>query len=880
MRGMASNTVFILNGSIIASPRVNNYYILYYSDRIKKIKIDCQLWESLKQYFQVHSSIDLSAINSLLSSCSIQSVDDSSLSSLDDLICEQVLIPYREGLPIDPQLNEPNKNNSNIESNSSPSTLKVKRPLFSVRLFNLEGTSFDDWLSGIGPQIIDIQRKSLYIVLSLYFFLLYIFFFSTNSLGADLEPSLISISGTSRIIIALLGVNFLSVTTSMIASYALGINDSSLYIKLIWGCIPKFAHTSQFNKIKRNASTQRLAIYTAQPLLTRVYVSIILILIVLLRRADLQTTFGAMLPLILTILQASIASILILLIPFRLSPGYRLLNQCGIFPDGYLQTCLSRFQKLIVHIFTFRFNRKLIAWPLVTSYLFVLLLLVAITFKVSVVGIIVIPKLIAEIPYALGTSSKPLVQIILLGLLANYLRIKILPKFLSHKELETGQEVFAKKLTRNFSDDNYSPRATSGKQTALLKPSSNQEYNTSTFAKFASKVSSLIEDLFKALIQKKIIGIPVIFYLCLMFIPYNSTAAGTASITQTREISIIASIPSKVEEVVFSNPSSTVIKKDKILMKLSSIELNLKINSFKSELADKRSERQQLKIRAKSLNTGSSFLKSLTRTDLTQKSELELIKLTKELSHMTKKKSILNEQLRRIENLESEGAISTMQLQEYQLELLTLNQSLEQLTQTIEQEKINISLNRQQEIIEQKEQIEENIMEINSQLQALDDVIPKMEQNLLDLLTQKEKLTIYMPYDGYVITDPRGLEQQRFSEGDTILKIRSYPLTQIKALLPEYMRSKVKVGQPSYLRFYAYPTRTYSAMVISINPSTVINDSLSYLELFLKTDKSIPDLTVGSNGNIKIITGRTCLLFSFLKPFVRFFMVDVWSWLP
>jgi hypothetical protein len=99
-------------------------------------------------------------------------------------------------------------------------------------------------------------------------------------------------------------------------------------------------------------------------------------------------------------------------------------------------------------------------------------------------------------------------------------------------------------------------------------------------------------------------------------------------------------------------------------------------------------------------------------------------------------------------------------------------------------------------------------------------------------------------------------------------------------MVPDYDRNKLNVGMRCVVRLYSDPHREFDGKIASISSATVTEDDLKYIEVKIEINESLPTNYIGTMGYAKVVYGQTFLLRNLLEPILRFFNLDLWSYLP
>ncbi len=802
-----------LSSSLRYSPESNQKITIYLDCPPYTLELSSILVYTLKDIQKLSDSFSEEELKNTLISVLSEVETDNLIKKFIEL---DVIIPYSE---------------SASEIRASSQSALVSQQQHSnpgLLLFSIQGSRFENFLQGFTASIIAVQRKILLPVLSTYILLVFQFFFSPNSPWRDLFLDSQSVAVTYRLTISLLFVNFLGVTASLLSTYALGGNSNGLRLRFLWGFIPRFSWSLNSKLIKENSSQQNYLLYVAQPLIVRIYLMIAIIFAFYLRLPNIQMGYFELYPSLITIFYASFGSLIILLLPFRDSPGKRILAEIELMPKNYLRLSFQRTKKLFESLIVGNLDKSLFQRDLVLSYGFIFTLFGLVALKISLLASILIPSLLNDLPNAFGPQYRAFFNIVLLILVFNFVNKKFFAKLWRQSELKSKDQIV---------------------QWLYVK---GKQWPKKTYLLLA----------------------------CILFFPYPSTAVGTFELSSNQSVQIRASHPSSVVYIATSTPESKLIKKGTKILQLSSQILEADIEATQQAIHAFQKQISEVKIERGILTKGSNLLRQdLSKINIS-KIQSESEKLVRAIADHELKLEIVKDSYKTALALYQDGAMSRTQLKTIELDLRDLES---QLNLIIYESKINaqeLIAAQTQDQIDSQVSIEEQLMSLDSRLKFLELDLSLERSKLEKLALEQQQLSVLMPFDGFIKTDTRGLQYSSYLKGEEIVQLVQVPMNLLEAKLPEYMRSSLQINQSATSRFYSSPFTTFTAKIVSINPSAINDNGISYASVILESDDVPNKMSLGSNGTIKIFNGITCLLASILKPVFRFVLVDIWSWLP
>ena len=641
-----------------------------------------------------------------------------------------------------------------------------------------------------------------------------LFFDSASEINNDFDVLL-------RVLVGLLSVNLFSTSTTWMAQSLTGKGDGWIVLRFIFGIIPRFGvHGYSGSALRSNhwsAESNNALLCVAQPLLARLTLASTLIL--LLSSGRLQGTFeGSQLySLANVVLQISLISFCILALPFRMSPGYRLMILFTDLPPSTLGQSVSRlyiFCSLILEWYKSKdkkylkdLNEFLSLRKNIFLVLFACAFILLIFAKLVIIACLAIPRLATGLPEIFGGASKYIFSILLLFLLFRFLNTSILPKFKAVKERSSFSSAEPAK------EQNY--------QKDLLNASPNNTINTLKHPKKWFPIA--------------ISGIVLLF-------PINRTITGSVVVSNERDLTVRASDDVRVVSVFQRGPSSQIISKGTRLIRLESSQLDRDLFQVNTQIVEHRKSLDALKAEYQAIKN-------------------QLFETNESIASYEKSITILMGQINSTRKLSEIGAISQQSVQDLLLKLYDFE----------EQERIKV---------QQKMQFAADLQDLSIKLKASEVSLEQSKAWQATLLKKEQDLLIQMPFEGLITSTTSGLMGSFFSKGETILDLREGSLNFVNVLVPDHDRSLIKVGQNAVVRLYAEPNRSLRAVVHSITPSSDSIDQKVYFQVSLQLLEPLNPNLLQSSGAARVNGGDTNLFLLTVSSIGRFINVDVWSWTP
>lgn len=684
------------------------------------------------------------------------------------------------------------------------------------------------WPASIRQALLHLFRFQIWLAMPMFIIVLaYLCFFllapAPNALSL-LEVSTHTVSNIdvlSRMLIALLTVNLLSTSLSWLAQSVTGLGDGIVSLRFLFGFIPRFGVNSYkgpaFEAKQWTKESDNALICVAQPLLARLALASFLIVLLASGRLQNGLAGGELYSVASIVLDISLFTGLLLALPFRKSPGYRLMILLTDLPPntiGQSVRHLYGFLEALVRCMTDRDRSSRIALKAtmksgrdvgLLGFAVVFALLVII--KLIIVLFVAIPRLASGLPDLFGGASQFIFTAALLILFGLFISKSSLPKFFQLR----------KKNSRVKTDKT--------KQHELVSATAN-----SNSVDLASQPRS----------HRGVLIILIAATILLM--PINRTVTGSVIVSTERDLTVRAPADVRITKIFQRGPSSQVIPAGTPLIQLQSQQLDYDLNQATANLEQLKSDLSTLK-------------------ELSESNRNVLLELRASLAISRQAEQVLENQLEITKALIKEGAYSQKMAEDILLRSYDEQGS----------EKVKI-----QQILELQSEIESAELKIKATQKAI-----RQSQDLeQSLILEKRKLKVHMPFDGLITTPTSGLMWSFVSKGESLLELKEGSLSVVNVLIPDHDRSLVRVDQKAEVRLYAEPNHRLASVVKSIRPTSELIEGKSFFQASLRLVKPLSPQLLQSSGAARIQTGKTNLFALILSSIGRFIQVDVWSWTP
>jgi putative peptide zinc metalloprotease protein len=167
------------------------------------------------------------------------------------------------------------------------------------------------------------------------------------------------------------------------------------------------------------------------------------------------------------------------------------------------------------------------------------------------------------------------------------------------------------------------------------------------------------------------------------------------------------------------------------------------------------------------------------------------------------------------------------------------------------------------------------------QIQALEADIQR-EQVQLELYQKSvENAQVKAPIAGRVLSGSLRFALGDFlARGDQLATIEDSSSLLVEIRVPETEVGAVKVGSHAVAKAWAFPDEGFAGIVREIAPAAERSEYGKVVRVVMTIEQPDGRLLPEMTGQAKVATERVPMIVAFTRPIVRFFMVEVWSWLP
>ena len=813
---------YCLNPKLIVSELADSCVAVYAPPDPTPYRLTNKLWLSLQLWEKETKSVDQWKEH-LFYPGSTDGLDH----DLQGLLDKNILIPAHisdDQLPVEPSARESSEESADRQFPQAGQGDDDIGESVSINLIKINPL-WPDWLRYFFLSILRLQIKLLLPVLLIIFGYLLFLVFAPASSSLNFYSSISEIDNNFDVLIAvligLLSVNLVSTFTTWLAQSVTRTGDGRIVLRFLFGFIPRLGVNPYSGPALRQrqwtAESSHAFLCIAQPLLVRLTLSAILIVLLASGRLHGGLAGSQLYSLANVVLQISLISFLILALPFRMSPGYRLMILLTDLPPSTLGRSVSHLYLVLTLLSNWIKNRDqesevalkatLSSKRDVGLVLFALVFFSLVVAKLIIIVYFVIPRLASGLPAILGGASEYIFAIILFALLWRFLRITIVPKLTPLKSKTLIRSRRQIEDAQDYLDSSQSLSPPNRYFTRLKK----------------NRVLLLLAG-------------------AILVVPIDRTITGSVVVSSERDLTVRAPDDVSLVAVFQKGPSSEIIGVGTPLAELQSAQLERDLFQISSDLVDLK----------KSLDGLEENLKANQKV---------LLEVKKSLDSYKKAGKIIKDQLIEIQQLSVIGAVSKQAAQELLLQSYEL------------QEEERLKIQKQMEL-------EADLQETGIKIKAAEQSLAQSLEWQRSLLSKKKDLMIVMPFDGLITSTTSGLMGSFFAKGDTLLELREGSLQVVNVLVPDHDRALIQVNQEATVRLYANPNQSLTSRVQSIRPSSELIDEKVYFQVSLRLEEPLSPNLLQSSGAARIKSGSSNLFLLMLSSIGRFVRVDMWSWMP
>ena len=167
------------------------------------------------------------------------------------------------------------------------------------------------------------------------------------------------------------------------------------------------------------------------------------------------------------------------------------------------------------------------------------------------------------------------------------------------------------------------------------------------------------------------------------------------------------------------------------------------------------------------------------------------------------------------------------------------------------------------------------------EIQAARSELERLNEQLNYYRGQLDMAEIAMPFDGRIVTRNLNFMVGNYlDEGDLFAVVENDQTVLVEVEVPETDIADVEIGATVKVKVWTYPDKIFDGSVSNIAP-TVEQEKYENV-VIVTTEVPNPEglLRSGMTGFAKIDGGSKPVIAAFTRMFVRFFQIEIWSWIP
>lgn len=402
----------------------------------------------------------------------------------------------------------------------------------------------------------------------------------------------------------------------------------------------------------------------------------------------------------------------------------------------------------------------------------------------------------------------------------------------------------------------------------------------------------------------------------LLALPYRYSPGGSIKLLPPKEKEIQADISGKIVDIAVVGGNGEWVEQGTAIGQIQASNQLNPATPIKDDIAIIKEQIEQQKANLKKeqaqlnqlLNTPRPEEVEVAKADVrraeenlkTVRQQLQVAKqnvevATRELNTQITSADYLSRESARLLQLYQEGAISLQRYENAQRDADVRESEVEQARQALigSQERVKEA---EQNLKVQQKNLEQAKAELKLLLSgphpdqvasAREDVAiaeARLRETQQDLKNTQNQLTssrIVMPFDGKVVTPFLDQKEGTYVEqGDVVAVVENDRNIRGLMKVPEINVGEFDVGRSVMVKLSAYPNYTIKGEVVSIEPVAEEENTGNFVDIIIELPQSDRLLKSGMSGHAKIEGEYKPVLVVFTRPIVRFFQIEVWSWLP
>ena len=188
-----------------------------------------------------------------------------------------------------------------------------------------------------------------------------------------------------------------------------------------------------------------------------------------------------------------------------------------------------------------------------------------------------------------------------------------------------------------------------------------------------------------------------------------------------------------------------------------------------------------------------------------------------------------------------------------------------------------------QSLEEAKLELDALLKQVNPyQIEVLKADLERLKHEAKYYNEELENTYLISPIQGQIVTRDLKFKQHSYIEtGAVFAEIENNRTISLRINIPESDAGDIKLGAKVTLKLWAYPGKIFTGNVDGIEPASSTEDSYgNIIQVSSLIDNPDGLLVSGFTGHAKINGEKTTVIVAYSRAILRFFWVEVWSWIP
>lgn len=523
-------------------------------------------------------------------------------------------------------------------------------------------------------------------------------------------------------------------------------------------------------------------------------------------------------------LHVGIIGFILLAVPFRISDGYRWLTTYFKLPPNLIQLAVFTLQRLVTRQplpSTMLENKgsllRLLAYALILSVIWVLFAM-KILFRIT-------QGLADAFPDIFGRATDVITLGIVLFLVGRWGMAKVTRKRVMQQSETT--------------------------------PSATESTSQTSYGKW---------------------GLAIVLVLC---VPLPFRPGGTIELQPPRQLAITAPLGGRISEVLYQGGDGVILEEGTVVARITSDELLHELEKTRENIVRQEAETERRAALLAMLEKG-PHAEDIARAEAAlDRAGQEVAVAT--LQVQSADVSLVYSQRREtmLKQLYEEGIYSQLEF-----DLARRQAEIDAIASQTAAHLLKARMAAQREAQSLLDRLtagtrDEELQAARSELAAAQSTLRNFKQQAVFLESKQQRTDLMMPLTGYLT---EGLLHQKV--GRYIQSGQAYTIAQSEEDVimlmdvPEYDGVHIREGQAVHVRLSAFPVKSLQGRVIRVEPAPSHREGHRVFRVETLVPTNDLPWRPGITGYAKVHVSWKPLGLTLLRPLVRFFQVELWSWLP